>query len=132
VVEQVERLRRVRHSGKRIAVELGLSPATVSRILKRLGLNQTRALEPAVPMSRYERARPGEMIHIDIKKLGPSNTIAITSLVIPARPTKGRLVVCRRLLAYQASRHAKRKSRAFSKIWRKAGSGRAARHDHAF
>jgi transposase InsO family protein len=70
VVEAVERLRRQRCTGKQIAAELSLSPATVSRILKRLGLNRIAALEPAPPIQRYERARPGEMIHIDIKKLG--------------------------------------------------------------
>lgn len=75
VVEQVERLRRARWSGKQIAAELGISPATVSRILKRLGLNRIDALEPAAPVRRYERAKPGEMIHIDIKKLGRFNRI---------------------------------------------------------
>ena len=75
VVEQVEVLRRARHTGKQIAAELGLSPATVSRILKRLGLNRIDALEPARPVQRYERAKPGEMIHIDIKKLGRFRTI---------------------------------------------------------
>ena len=49
---------------------MGVSPATVSRILKRLGLNRIKALEPAEPMRRYERQHPGELIHIDIKKLG--------------------------------------------------------------
>ena len=66
----VEALRRQRHTGKQIAVETGVSPATVSRILRRLGLNRIRDLEPAEPVRRYERATPGEMIHIDIKKLG--------------------------------------------------------------
>ena len=70
VVEQVETLRRMRRTGKQIASELGISPATVSRILKRLGLNRINALEPAVPVCRYEREKPGEMIHLDIKKLG--------------------------------------------------------------
>ena len=54
----------------RIAVEVGVSPATVSRILRRLGLNRLSALEPAEPVRRYEREHPGELIHIDIKKLG--------------------------------------------------------------
>jgi transposase InsO family protein len=66
----VEALRRQRHTGKQIAAEVGVSPATVSRILQRLGLNRIRDLEPAEPVRRYERAAPGEMIHIDIKKLG--------------------------------------------------------------
>jgi len=47
-----------------------VSPATVSRILQRLGINKLSALEPAEPVRRYERERPGEIIHIDIKKLG--------------------------------------------------------------
>ena len=70
LVEQIEALRRRRHTGKQIAAELRLSPATVSRILRRLGLNRIAALEPCEPVRRYEREHPGEMIHIDIKKLG--------------------------------------------------------------
>src|SRR6478736_6103257 len=70
IVEQVEALRRQRWTGKQIAAELNISPATVSRILKRLGLNRLQALEPAEPVRRYEREHPGELIHIDIKKLG--------------------------------------------------------------
>ena len=69
IVEQVEALRRQRWTGKQIAAA-GVSPATVSRILKRLGLNRIKALEPAEPVRRYEREHPGELIHIDIKKLG--------------------------------------------------------------
>ena len=70
VAERITGLRRERWTGKRIAAELGVSPATVSRILRRLGLSRRRDLEPAEPTRRYERARPGEMIHIDIKKPG--------------------------------------------------------------
>jgi len=70
IVEQVEALRRQRWTGKQIAAELGVSPATVSRILKRLGLNRLKALEPVEPIRRYEREHPGDLIHIDIKKLG--------------------------------------------------------------
>jgi transposase InsO family protein len=70
IVQQVESLRRQRLTGKQIAADLGLSPATVSRILRRLGLNRIRDLEPAEPVRRYEREHPGDMIHIDIKKLG--------------------------------------------------------------
>ena len=75
VVAQVEALRRARRTGKQIAAELHISPATVSRILKRLGLNRIGALEPAEPVRRYERDKPGDMIHIDIKKLGRFNKI---------------------------------------------------------
>src|ERR671936_172378 len=71
----VEALRRQRYTGKQIAGELGISPATVSRILRRLGLNRLSALEPAEPIRRYERQHPGELIHIDIKKLGKFNRI---------------------------------------------------------
>ena len=66
----IEALRRQRHTGKQIAAEVGVSPATVSRILRRLGLNRLSALEPAEPVRRYEREHPGELIHIDIEKLG--------------------------------------------------------------
>ena len=71
----VERLRRQRYTGRQIAVETGVSGATVSRILRRLGLNRLSALEPAEPVRRYEREHPGELIHIDIKKLGKFNRI---------------------------------------------------------
>jgi transposase InsO family protein len=71
----VEALRRQRHTGKQIAAALAISPATVSRILRRLGLNRLSALEPAEPVRRYEREKPGELIHIDIKKLGKFNQI---------------------------------------------------------
>ena len=70
VVERIETLRRERLTGEAIAAETGVSPATVSRVLKRLGLNKLSALEPAEPVRRYERENPGELIHIDIKKLG--------------------------------------------------------------
>ena len=70
LVTRIEQLRRQRRSGRQIAAELSLSPATVSRILLRLGLNKLKALEPREPVRRYERDRPGELIHIDIKKLG--------------------------------------------------------------
>src|SRR5271156_2886061 len=68
-------LRRQRHTGEQIAAEVGVSAATVSRVLKRLGLNRLSALEPAAPVRRYERAAPGEILHIDIKKLGKFNRI---------------------------------------------------------
>jgi transposase InsO family protein len=75
VVRQIERLRRQRRTGQQIAVEVRVSPATVSRVLKRLGLNRIAALEPAEPIRRYEREKPGDLIHIDIKKLGRFNQV---------------------------------------------------------
>jgi transposase InsO family protein len=71
----VECLCRQRYTGKQIAGELMISPATVSRILLRRGLNRLSALEPADPVRRYQREKPGELIHIDIKKLGKFNQI---------------------------------------------------------
>jgi len=68
--QQVIELRRQRRTGRFIARELGLSAASVSRILRRAGLSRWRELEPARPVVRYQRERPGELIHLDIKKLG--------------------------------------------------------------
>ena len=67
---QVIELRRQRRIMDRIAEETGVARATVGRILKRHGLNRWRDLEPAEPVVRHERDSPGELIHIDIKKLG--------------------------------------------------------------
>ena len=75
VCAAVEALRRQRHTGEQIAAEVGVSAATVSRVLRRLGLNRLSALEPAEPVRRYERTAPGELLHIDIKKLGKFNRI---------------------------------------------------------
>ena len=68
-IEHVEALRRQRWTGHRIARQTGLSRATVSRILRRLKLNRIRDLEPAPPIQRYEHAAPGDLLHLDIKKL---------------------------------------------------------------
>ncbi len=70
IAERVVALRRLRWTGRHIAHEVGVSPATVSRVLKRAGLSRLKDIDPAEPVRRYERAHPGEMIHIDIKKLG--------------------------------------------------------------
>jgi len=69
LVAQVESLRRQRWTGVRIALELKLGPATVSRILRRLQLNRIRHLEPQPPPNRYEHAAPGDLLHFDIKRL---------------------------------------------------------------
>lgn len=68
-VAQVEQLRRLRWTGVRIAQTTGLSRATVSRILTRLRLNKIVMLTPPVPIVRYEHPAPGDLLHIDIKKL---------------------------------------------------------------
>lgn len=70
VADRIVALRRQRWTGRHIARQVGVSPATVSRVLKRAGLSRLKDIEPAEPVRRYERDHPGEMIHIDIKKLG--------------------------------------------------------------
>lgn len=66
----VEALRRQRRTGRWIAQQTGLSPATVSRVLRQAGISRWRELEPQLPAQRYEYSAPGELIHLDIKKLG--------------------------------------------------------------
>jgi transposase InsO family protein len=66
----IEQLRRLRMPMRRIAELVGRSVSTVSRWLARLGLSSLRALDPARPVVRYEHVAPGEMLHIDTKKLG--------------------------------------------------------------
>ncbi len=68
--ELVEQLRRQRWTGLRISQQTGLSRATVSRILRRRKLSRMRDLEPRPPVLRYEHAAPGDLLHLDIKKLG--------------------------------------------------------------
>jgi transposase InsO family protein len=70
IVEQIAALRRQRWTGDQIAKQVRVSPGTVSRVLRRLGLRRLKDLAPAAPIRRYERANPGELIHLDIKKLG--------------------------------------------------------------
>jgi len=69
LLEKVLLLRRQRWNGLRIARELGLSRATVSRALRHAGLNRLRSLDPSPPVVRYEHKRPGDMVHFDIKRL---------------------------------------------------------------
>jgi len=66
----IERLRRVRMTAAEIAEVLDLPLSTVSLWLKRIGLGKRSRLDPLEPPNRYERRHPGELIHIDIKKLG--------------------------------------------------------------
>jgi len=69
LLEKVFALRRLRYNGWRIARELGLSRATVSRSLRQAGLNRLRSLDPPPPAVRYEHKHPGDLIHFDIKRL---------------------------------------------------------------
>lgn len=66
----IERLRRLRFTSTRIAAELEMAVSTVGAVLARLGLNRLSRLEPPEPPNRYERRRPGELVHLDIKTLG--------------------------------------------------------------
>jgi transposase InsO family protein len=70
IAARIEALRRTRRTMLSIAAEVGVSLATVSRLLRARGLSRLSALEPAPAIVRYERAKPGELIHIDTKKLG--------------------------------------------------------------
>jgi transposase len=68
-VEAIAALRRVRLTGAEIAELLGMALSTVSGILTRIGMGKLGRLG-CEPAQRYERQRPGELIHIDVKKLG--------------------------------------------------------------
>jgi transposase len=70
LAERIITLRRQRLTGKHIAIQTGVSPATVSRVLKRAGLSRLKDVEPAPPIVRYEYSEPGGMIHLDIKRRG--------------------------------------------------------------
>jgi transposase InsO family protein len=69
-IDAITALRRLRMTAAEIAEVLGLALSTVSLWLKRIGLGKRSRLEPPEPPNRYERSRPGELIHIDVKKLG--------------------------------------------------------------
>ena len=60
-------------TGAQIAQALGMPASTVSLVLRRLGLGKLRNLEPEEPPNRYERRHPGELVHIDVKKIGRFN-----------------------------------------------------------
>ena len=70
LAQRVERLRRARMPMRAISAQVGRSVATVSRFLAGRGLSSLKALEPRVPVLRYEREAPGELLHMDTKKLG--------------------------------------------------------------
>jgi transposase InsO family protein len=67
---RVEQLRRNRMPMRRIAAQVGRSVATISRALAKLGLSSLKALDEPKPVLRYEHEAPGELLHIDTKKLG--------------------------------------------------------------
>jgi transposase InsO family protein len=67
---EIQRLRQRRWTGAAIAEAVGLSRATVARTLTQLGMARLAAVEAAPPGRRYEWERPGQLLHVDIKKLG--------------------------------------------------------------
>lgn len=69
-VEVIATLRRLRMTGAEIAFCLGMALSTVSAVLTRVGLGKLSSLEPPEPPNRYERRRAGELLHLDVKKLG--------------------------------------------------------------
>jgi len=69
-VAAIAALRRLRMTGVEIAFCLGMALSTVSAVLARIGLGKLSRLEPPEPPNRYERRHAGELIHIDVKKLG--------------------------------------------------------------
>ena len=86
-IVQIEALRRDRKTGPVIAATLGLARSTVGLILRRLGLGKLANLDPKPLVIRYERSRPGEMIHLDIKKLG---RFGVEGHRVTGDPRKGR------------------------------------------
>ena len=69
-VAAIAALRRVRMTAAEIGELLGMPISTVSAVLRRIGLGKRSRLEPLEPANHYQRERPGELVHIDIKKLG--------------------------------------------------------------
>jgi transposase InsO family protein len=69
-VQAIAALRRLRLTGPEIAEVLEMATSTVSAVLKRIGLGKLSRLQPPEPPRRYEKQRPGELIHIDVKRLG--------------------------------------------------------------
>ncbi len=69
-IDAIETLRRLRMTAAEIAEILGMAISTVSRWLRRIGLGKRSRLEPPEPPNRYERKRAGELVHVDVKKLG--------------------------------------------------------------
>lgn len=70
IVTEITVLRRQRRTGRYIARQLRVSAASVSRVLRRAHLSRWPELEPQPAVQRYERQNPGELLHLDIKKLG--------------------------------------------------------------
>lgn len=86
---QIGRLRRLRRSSLSIAWQLGLPISTVVTEQRRQGLARLPRLQPPVPVVRYQRERPGELLHVDTKKLGRIGRIGHRIHGDPSRRVKG-------------------------------------------
>jgi transposase InsO family protein len=87
-VVAIERLRRLRMTAAEIAEVLQLPLSTVSLWLKRIGLGKRSRLEPPEPPNRYERRHPGELVHVDIKRLGRISTLGAGHRVLGTRKSQ--------------------------------------------
>jgi transposase InsO family protein len=89
LAHRIAQLRARRKSGPQIADELGLPLSTVGGVLRRLGLGRLPSLEPRPPIVRYERETPGELLHIDTKRLGKIHPGIIGHRITGDRATRG-------------------------------------------
>jgi transposase InsO family protein len=87
-VVAIERLRRVRMTAAEIAEVLELPLSTVSLWLKRIGLGKRSRLDPLEPPNRYERRHSGELVHVDIKRLGRISALGAGHRVLGSRKSQ--------------------------------------------
>jgi transposase InsO family protein len=87
-VEAIERLRRLRMTAAEIAEVLELPLSTVSLWLKRIGLGKRSRLDPLEPPNRYERRHPGELVHVDIKRLGRISALGAGHRILGTRASQ--------------------------------------------
>jgi transposase len=93
-VRVIAALRHLRFSGPEIAEVLEMASSTVSAILGRIGLGKLSRLEPLEPVRRHEKRRAGELVHLDVKKLG---RISVKGAAAPARRRRQQLITARRM-----------------------------------
>jgi len=100
-VEAIRSLRKLRMTAAQIAEVLGLALSTVSLWLKRIGLGKRSRLEPPEPPNRYERGRPGELVHVDIKQLGRISRRGAGHRVVGHRKSQFRAGHQRRMTGFE-------------------------------
>ncbi|MGB8636438.1 MAG: IS481 family transposase [Rhodanobacteraceae bacterium] len=88
-INQVLEQRKNRKTYHHIALRTGVAASTVGRLLKRAGLNRLAALEPAPPIERYEHDAPGDLVHLDIKKLAKFREPGHRVTGIPSKRSRG-------------------------------------------